>query len=220
MVADEVRRLAEKSTSATKEIAGLIRGIQTTIAEAVRAMDEGATEVETGVTRANQAGAVLKRILEAAQNVNRQVTEIATAAQTMSGSSRELVAANESVSAVVEENTASTEEMAASSGEVTQVIEGIASISQENSAAAEEVTAATEEMSAQVEEVTASAQSLSEMAMALQEVVSQFKLPGAGAVSVDASREPAAVAARPAAPPAKVGAPGDGNGNRAKVLAR
>jgi methyl-accepting chemotaxis protein len=164
VVADEVRKLAEKSTGATKEIAELIRGIQTTIAEAVRAMDEGAAEVETGVTRANQAGEVLQQILAAAEAVNRQVADIARAAKAMEAAAAEMVAANETVSAVVEENTAATEEMAASSGEVTQSIEGIASISQENSAAAEEVTAAAEEMSAQVEEVTASAQSLAEMA--------------------------------------------------------
>jgi methyl-accepting chemotaxis protein len=176
VVADEVRKLAEKSTSATKEIAELIRGIQTTIAEAVRAMDEGAAEVETGVARANQAGEVLQQILDAAEAVNRQVADIARAAKAMEASAAEMVAANETVSAVVEENTAATEEMAASSGEVTQSIEGIASISQENSAAAEQVTAAAEEMSAQVEEVTASAQSLAEMAQALQAVVTQFRL--------------------------------------------
>jgi methyl-accepting chemotaxis protein len=176
VVADEVRKLAEKSTGATKEIAELIRGIQATIAEAVRAMDEGAAEVETGVVRANQAGEVLQQILDAAEAVNRQAVEIAKAAKAMEAASAEMVAANETVSAVVEENTAATEEMAASSGEVTQSIEGIASISQENSAAAEEVTAAAEEMSAQVEEVTASAQSLAEMAQALQAVVAQFRL--------------------------------------------
>jgi methyl-accepting chemotaxis protein len=176
VVADEVRKLAEKSTGATKEIAELIRSIQATIAEAVRAMDEGAAEVETGVARANQAGEVLQQILAAAEAVNRQVADIANAARAMQAAAAEMVAANETVSAVVEENTAATEEMAASSGEVTQSIEGIASISQENSAAAEQVTAAAEEMSAQVEEVTASAQSLAEMAQALQAVVAQFAL--------------------------------------------
>ena len=96
----------------------------------------------------------------------------------MSGLSNELVAATDAVSAVVEENTAATEEMSAGSNEVTQAIENIASVSEENSAAVEEVSASAEEMSAQVEEVTASAQSLAEMANALQQAVSQFKLSG------------------------------------------
>jgi methyl-accepting chemotaxis protein len=181
VVAEEVRKLAENAAGATKEIAGLITGIQGTVGEAVQAMNEGAAEVEAGVIQANEAGEALESILKAFEGVNQQVEEIASAAQQMSASSGELMTAMDSVSAVVEENTASTEEMAAGSGEVSRAIESVASVSEENSAAAEEVTAATEEMSAQVEEVTASAQSLSAMAQALQALVAQFKLSGNGA---------------------------------------
>jgi methyl-accepting chemotaxis protein len=210
VVADEVRKLAEKSALATKEIAGLIRGIQSTIVEAVQSMDQGAAEVETGVSRANQSGQVLGEILKAVQQVSQQVEGIATAAQAMEAASREMVAANETVSAVVEENTAATEEMAASSGEVTQAIEGIASVSQENSAAAEQVTASAEEMSAQVEEVTASTQSLAEMARALQDVVAQFRLPDQVTDAVGRVSKPAA----PVAAPVAAGHNGSGNGHR------
>ena len=185
VVADEVRKLAEKSAVATKEIAGLIRGIQQTVAEAVTAMDDGAREVEAGAGRASEAGQALAGILKAAEAVNQQVEEIAAAAQEMSASSNELVSAMDSVSAVVEENTAATEEMAAGSSEVTQAIESIASVSEENSAAVEEVSASAEEMSAQVEEVTASAQSLSEMAQALQALVKQFKLSAEGEATAE-----------------------------------
>jgi methyl-accepting chemotaxis protein len=48
VVADEVRKLAERSSNATKEIGELIRGIQKTVGEAVAAMEEGANEVERG----------------------------------------------------------------------------------------------------------------------------------------------------------------------------
>ena len=176
VVADEVRKLAERSSSATKEIGGLIKSIQKTVSEAVSAMDEGAREVERGVSMANEAGSSLKDILKAAEAVNQQAEQAAAAAEEMSASAGELVSAVDSVSAVVEENTAATEQMSAGSSEVTQAIENIASVSEENSAAVEEVSASAEEMSAQVEEVTASAQTLADLARQLQDVVKQFKL--------------------------------------------
>jgi len=176
VVADEVRKLAEKSAGATKEIAGLVKGIQGTVAEAVGAMQESAKEVENGVLLANQSGKALGSILEAAVGSQKTGESIAAAATRMGAFAGELVNAMEKVSAVVEQNSASTEEMAAGAGEVTKAIENIASVSEENGAATEEVSASAEEMSAQVEEVTASAQSLSDMARALQEVVDQFRL--------------------------------------------
>jgi methyl-accepting chemotaxis protein len=204
VVADEVRKLAEKSAAATGEIAGLIKGIQQTVAEAVAAMDESAREVEGGTALANQSGQALDSILQVVEAVTRQVEEIAAAAQQMGASSDEMVSAMDAVSAVVEENTAATEEMAAGSGEVTQAIENIASVSEENSAAVEEVSAAAEEMNAQVEEVAASAQSLAEMAQALQQIVAQFKLSEDGATHV----EPARTAPAPVVGPGRNG--GDG----------
>jgi methyl-accepting chemotaxis protein len=176
VVADEVRKLAENAASATKEIARLIQDVQRTISDAVYAMDEGAHEVEAGLAQANESGKALGAILDAVEAVNRQVDEIASAAQEMDASSTELVGAMDGVSAVVEENTAATEEMASSAGDAYESIENISSISEENSAAAEEVSATVEEVSAQVEEVTASAQSLAGLAEALSVAVAQFKL--------------------------------------------
>ena len=176
VVADEVRKLAERSTLSTKEIGAMIGAILKTVSEAVKAMEEGTKEVENGVLSANQAGAALTDILTAAEAVNTQAKLAAEASNKMKLASEELVTAVDSVSAVVEENTASTEEMAANSGEISQAIENIASVSEENSAAVEEVSASAEEMSAQVEEVTASAASLADMARVLKDIVSQFKL--------------------------------------------
>jgi methyl-accepting chemotaxis protein len=176
VVADEVRKLAERSSLATKEIGGLIKGIQKTVSEAVKAMDEGGKEVENGVRLANESGEALGAILKAAEAVYRQAEEAGKGAALMSAASNQLVTAVDGVSAVVEENTAATEEMAAGTSEVTRAIENIAAVSEENSAAIEEVSAAAQQMSAQVAEVTTSAQLLAKMARSLQDAVSQFKL--------------------------------------------
>ena len=191
VVADEVRKLAERASAATKEIGGLIRSIQSTVSEAVAAMNESAREVENGVVLANQAGSSLGEIVSASEAVLVQAEQATASANRMTQASDQLVGAVDSVSAVVEENTAATEQMAASSSEVTQSIENIASVSEENSAAIEEVSASAEEMSAQVEEVTASAQSLAELASALQSLVAQFKLEaGQGAPYRSGSSQP------------------------------
>ena len=176
VVADEVRRLAERSSLATKEIALLIKGIQNAVNEAVGAMNDSASEVEAGVERANVAGTALNSILLAAESVYKQAEEAGIATSKVSEAAAELVESVDAVSAVTEENTAATEQMAVNSSELTQSIENIASVSEESSAAVEEVSASTEEVSAQVEQVSASATSLMEMAQQLSQVVSRFNL--------------------------------------------
>ncbi len=72
VVADEVRKLAEHSRSATKDIAALIKAIQAETNEAVVVMEEGTKEVEVGARLADQAG----RALDAISSVVRQSAEL------------------------------------------------------------------------------------------------------------------------------------------------
>jgi len=176
VVADEVRKLAERSSNSTKEIVELVKNIQQTVSDAISAMNEGSAEVNKGVSQANQAGEALEEIIVAVEEVKRQANEIVTSAEEMRRMSDDLLEATDSVSAVVEENTAAMEEMSAGSSEITRSVENIASVSEENSAAAEEVSAAAAEMSEQVKEVNNAAQTLSQLADTLQKIVTHFKL--------------------------------------------
>ncbi|MCL5266270.1 MAG: methyl-accepting chemotaxis protein [Chloroflexi bacterium] len=176
VVADEVRKLAERAGKATREITQIIQTVQKGTSEAVTAMGEAAKEVEVGSKLSAEAGQALQDILQAVQDSSEQMQGIAKVVSEMNQLSVEVVRSIESVSSVVEENTAATEEMAAGASEVGRTIESVAAVSEQSAASAEEVSAGAEEMSAQVEEVVASAQSLSQMAEELQQAVSRFRL--------------------------------------------
>ncbi len=194
VVADEVRKLAERSLGATKEIAELIDGIQKGVNDTITAMEDGNKEIESGYSLAVDAGNALDEILSQAEAVGRQVEEIAAAGAQMSELSKEMVKLNEDFSSIVEENTASTEQMAASSDQVSKSIESVAGVSEENSAATEQVSASAQEMSAQVEQVVASSQQLAAMSEELNRAVASFKLNGTNGSGVGLSlRDTAAV---------------------------
>ena len=171
VVADEVRKLAERSGRETKQIAELIAQVQTGTQEAVAAMDSGAAKVELGSEKAAQAGQALEEILKAVQDTVRQVGEIASSSQQMASGARSVTDAMQSISAVVEESSAATEQMAAQASAVTGSIQSIAAVSEEQSAATEEVSASTEQMSAQVEQMSAQAQELANTAEQLKQLV-------------------------------------------------
>lgn len=175
VVADEVRKLAERASQATREIGSLIVGMQSTVAEAVRAMDDGTQEVESGAAHANQAGTALNAILQAAQSVNGQATASLEASRQMNDLSAQLVTATQAVRSVVQNNVSATANMAAGSVEVMQAIDSIASVSEENSAATEEVSASATEVSHKVDEVKDAAVSLTQLADNLLKVVARFK---------------------------------------------
>jgi methyl-accepting chemotaxis protein len=182
VVADEVRKLAERSSRETRQIGELIQQVQAGTKEAVEAMQAGASKIEQGAAKADQAGSALDEILRAVDATVRQVTDIATASQEMAIGARSVTDAMHSISAVIEENTAATEEMAAQSGEVGGAVQSIAAVAEEQSAATEEISAGAEEMNAQVEEMSAQAQELAATADQLKSLVARFKLDARPAV--------------------------------------
>ena len=176
VVADEVRKLAERSQRETRAIAELIVAVQAGTKDAVKAMEVGSERVEQGSMKADQAGVALNEIMVAVDATVSQVGGIASAAQEMSVGARSVVDTMSSISAVVEESSAATEEMSAQADQVTRSIESIATVSTHNSVATEEVSASAEEMSAQIEEMSAQADELSMTAEQLQGIVSRFRL--------------------------------------------
>lgn len=176
VVADEVRKLAERSGKATKEIANLITEIQRGTKVAVESMQVGTREVEEGVGLAQEAGQSLNEIVNGVKGAGEYVHKIMGLINEILSSSQEVSTAVNNVAAVTEENTAATQEISASTEQVNSSMQNIASISEESSASAEEVSASTEELTASVEEISAASEQLARMARELQDMVAQFRV--------------------------------------------
>lgn len=190
VVADEVRKLAERATSATKEISTLIGSVRLGVDASVQAMQDSRKEVLEGSACSEEAGNALTQILEAAERVASEVQQVTNTSEKMATSVQAVRAAVTTVLYVTEENKSSVQEMAVNAEQVSSAISTVASTSQQTAAGAEEmsasaeevaastenVSAAVQEQTASVEEVSASVNELKGMAISLQELVSQFKV--------------------------------------------
>lgn len=125
VVADEVRKLAERTTRATKEIATMIKKIQDDTADAVRAMNEGTREVASGIQLADQAGNALQQIIENTLKVTDMVAQIASASEEQSSTSEEIARNVESISGVARETASGTHQIAKASEDLNRQTENL-----------------------------------------------------------------------------------------------
>ena len=148
VVAEEVRKLAEQSQDAAKQIATLISEIQGDTDRAVVAMDDGTREVKLGAEVVNASGKAFQEIADMVTQVSGQTKEISATIEQMASGSQQIV------------------------GSVKQIDE----LSKKASGEAQTVSAATEEQSASMEEIASSSQALANLAMNLREAVSKFRI--------------------------------------------
>jgi methyl-accepting chemotaxis protein len=105
VVADEVRKLAERAARATKDITGLIKGIQVETSEAVTVMEEGTREVEEGTKLADQAGAALREIEQIVKQSATLMSDITRAAADQVKSTESVVHTMDNISQLTQETT-------------------------------------------------------------------------------------------------------------------
>ncbi|AET70968.1 methyl-accepting chemotaxis protein [Desulfosporosinus orientis DSM 765] len=148
VVADEVRKLAEQSQDASKQIAALISGIQQDTQKAVLSINEGTHQVKLGTEVAETAGHAFSDITALVNQVSSQIGEISVEIQQMAVGSEKIVS---------------------SINNIYETSRGITSQTQT-------VSAATEEQSASVQEISSSSQVLAKMAEELQETLKKFNI--------------------------------------------
>jgi methyl-accepting chemotaxis protein/hemerythrin len=104
VVADEVRALAERTTKATREIADMIKAIQTETQAAVSSMSEGVGEVQKGTEETARSGGALEEILNKINELTMQVSQIATAAEEQTATTSEITSNIQMITDVVDKN--------------------------------------------------------------------------------------------------------------------
>jgi methyl-accepting chemotaxis protein len=148
VVAEEVRKLAEQSQDAAKQIATLISEIQEDTNKAVVAMGEGTREVKLGAEIVNASGQAFQEIATLVTHVSFQIKEISSAIEQMAVGSQQIVIS----------------------------VRRMDDLSKKASGEAQAVSAATEEQSASMEEIASSSQALANLAMELRDAVSKFQI--------------------------------------------
>ena len=148
VVAEEVRKLAEQSKKSATQIASMVQVIQSASGEAVKAITDGGNKVEEGLFKTNES-------LEVFNQIEAAVGDVGSKVETVSAAIEQIQAMGESVS------------------EGSLEVQRLAKIAADG---ANDTSAATEEQLAANEEITDNAQSLANLAEALQNNVSHFRL--------------------------------------------
>ena len=148
VVAEEVRKLAEQSEAAAKEITELINQNKTDIQKAVQAMEESTGSVKIGIEVVNAAGVTFRDISQLTEEVSTQVAGISTAIG----------------------------EIAKGSEHIVTSVRDIENVSKESAGQSQNVSAAAQELTASMTEISSSSQNLAKMAQELQQAVDKFRM--------------------------------------------
>ncbi|MCR5813088.1 MAG: histidine kinase [Desulfovibrio sp.] len=132
VVADEVRKLAEKTMASTNDVSHAITAIQSSAQQSVNRMEEAMQNVEQATSLAQQSGNALNKIVSDVDETADQVRAIATASEEQSAASEEI---NRSISTVSEMSNQTTQAM----GEAAKAISELAQQTERLSALIEEM---------------------------------------------------------------------------------
>ncbi len=130
VVADEVRKLAERTTKATKEIATMIKTIQKDTEFAVESITQGAKEVVYGKDKADKAGESLIEIISATKDVSDNINIVATASQEQSATSESISQNIDTINSVINQSSEGIQQVANALEDLNKLTENLVKISE------------------------------------------------------------------------------------------
>ncbi|MNR75466.1 Methyl-accepting chemotaxis protein McpS [compost metagenome] len=189
VVADEVRKLAERSAKATGEIATLIKGIQKESEQAVRSTLQGEEAIQQGTQLAKGAGEAIRVIVAAAEQSSIVGAQIGQATQEQTRAATQITEAVQAMNRLTHEVTSATREQAKGSEQIIQAVETMNRMTQQVAVATSEqrkggdqVVAAVESINRAAQETTSAtgfvaqaAGNLQRQAQSLMEAIAFFK---------------------------------------------
>jgi methyl-accepting chemotaxis protein len=125
VVADEVRKLAERTGKATGEISEMIKSVQQQTEDAVKSMEEGIKQVESGTGLADRAGQSLGEIVSMSQQVMSMVKEIATGSDEQADAAEQISKNVQQIATVVKESVKGAEQAATAAEELNRQAESM-----------------------------------------------------------------------------------------------
>jgi len=161
VVADQVKTLAQRTTTSTKEIDRLIQAVQQESENAVGAMAAGIEGVEEGVSRSRFAGESLEEIRRSAHEASGRVAEIARAAEEQGRNSRHVAEAARRTSEHVHEISSAMTEQTQASAQLMQNAQASVDMCRQ-------VTRATEEQRSSAQYITSNIEAITEMIRSIQ----------------------------------------------------
>ncbi len=147
VVAEEVRKLAEKSTQSTKEISELIEGIQKEAREAVDNMEKSTTMVQEGLHLGGDLNSALGKISNVVTEVYKFAQEIGAATTEQSNGSSQIAKATTRLTEITQEINSSVEEQASGAQAVVRAMEKMRELVQQSTSSSTELAANAEQMS-------------------------------------------------------------------------
>jgi methyl-accepting chemotaxis protein len=188
VVADEVRKLAERSSIATKEISKILSAIKAETVVAAEAMRSSSNSMDSGIAVAQRASRSLDTVGAAIAATTSVAESLSAAAREMRDASTHVTENMSSASAAVEENAAAAAEMRNTTDHVTSVMVPVAGTASQNAAAAAEAADSTRQLALGIAEIGATARALRDQAEQLEGLIAQFTYEESGAATIGGTR--------------------------------
>jgi len=128
VVADEVRKLSERTSGATQEIANMIEQIQSDTQYAVTSINEGNEEVQKGKELAQKAGNAIGDIVSTTNKVVDEITQVATASEEQSATSEHISQNIEMINNVASETLVGIQQVASATSELNEMTDNLQNI--------------------------------------------------------------------------------------------